>query len=130
MIYKWTSIFLTIVIIYLLKSYWLPPLKNKLHSNEEGRLSNFEPLPYDEYLNQELNWKESKGIMPFIGSLNYQISREFYSEIGFKVDGGNDHCRVHINDQLSFWLQNYSNKEWLNNSMMFLDLPNFGAFKK
>lgn len=123
--YKVISIFLLIIIIYLLRIYWFPKLQKLFASEvkiENKKLVN--PI-----VHEDLKWDESKEIMPFIGALDYEISRKFYADIGFKVDTGEKHCRVKVNDELSFWLQNYSNKQWLNNSMIFIDVPDLKALR-
>ena len=130
MVYKWISLVLFVIIIYLLRCYWLPVLKYIRALKKTNNESTAEQIVNNESLNKELKWDESKGIMPFIGSLNYQVSRKFYSEIGFEVDEGKKYCKVNVNENLSFWLQNYSNKEWLDNSMIFLDVPDLEYLKR
>ena len=121
-IYQWISLILLMIIIYLLRCYWLPVLKRFTAKSKTNAVPNIQFLNYDEKRNKDLKWNESTGIMPFLGSLDYQRSRKFYSEIGFKVEEGEKYCKVKVNEHLSFWLQNYSNKQWLDNSMLFLDV--------
>jgi hypothetical protein len=127
MIYKWISLILLLIIIYLLRCYWLPVLKSK--NQGSNQIFNSEHIQNNAKLNEEFKWVQSKGIMPFIGSLDYQTSRNFYSEIGFIVEEGTKHCKININENLSFWLQDYSNKKWLDNSMVFLDIPDLKHLK-
>jgi hypothetical protein len=129
MIYKWISLILLIIIIYLLRCYWLPVLKSTTQVTKGKNNSKSEQIENNANLNEELKWVESKGIMPFIGSLDYQTSRKFYSEIGFIVEEGTKYCKISINENLSFWLQDYSNKKWLDNSMVFLDVPDLKHLK-
>lgn len=114
----------------MLRCYWLPIIKKITSIKRLHSVSKIEPLKNNDKLNKELRWNESIGIMPFIGSLDYQTSRKFYSEIGFNVEDGEKHCKVNINENLSFWLQNYTNKEWLDNSMIFLDVPDLEYLKR
>lgn len=131
MIYKWISLVLFIIIIYLLRSYWLPVFKSVCLPNDvSDKVFSTKEITYDNSLNKALNWPESKRIMPFLGSIDYQISRKFYSEIGFKVEEGEKHCRISVNEHLSFWLQNYHNKQWLDNSMVFMDVPDLEHLKQ
>ena len=75
-------------------------------------------------------WKESKRIMSFIGAKDYQVSRRFYSELGFQVGEGEKYCEVKVNDELGFWLQKYYQKSWVNNSMIFLEVPDVELLEK
>jgi catechol 2,3-dioxygenase-like lactoylglutathione lyase family enzyme len=75
-------------------------------------------------------WDKSKRIMPFIGAKDYQESRRFYSELGFDVCEGERYCEVKVNDELGFWLQKYYHKGWVNNSMIFLEIPDVELWQK
>lgn len=127
MIYKWLCLLFLLIIIYLLRCYWLPIIQN-ITPKELVDKSSSEQLYYPD-INEKLKWQSSDEIMPFIGSLDYEMSRKFYAEIGFLVEAGEKHCRVKVNERVSFWLQNYSNKEWLNNSMLFLAVENLDKLK-
>lgn len=121
--FKWISLVLALIIVYLLRTHLLPRFNPAANHKEHKTLT------YNEDLNRDLRWTESKALMPFVGSLDYAISRSFYSDIGFKVEDGNKHCKVFVNEYLSFWLQDYSNKQWLDNSMLFLDVPDIAQLK-
>ncbi len=71
-----------------------------------------------------------KNIKPFIGAKNYQESRRFYEELGFEVMDGEKYCEVKVNDQLGFWLQDYYQKEWVNNSMIYLEVDDIEKYEK
>ena len=75
-------------------------------------------------------WDKSKRIMPFIGAKDYQESRRFYHELGFKVGEGEKYCEVKVNNDLGFWLQKYYHKGWVNNSMIFLEIPNIEIWER
>jgi len=75
-------------------------------------------------------WDKSKRIMPFIGAKDYQESRRFYCELGFVVGEGEEYCEVKVNDELGFWLQKYYHKGWVNNSMIFLEIPDVELWEK
>ena len=49
--------------------------------------------------------------MPFIGANDGKVSRRFYSELGF-------------------WLQKYYHKGWVNNSMIFLEIPDVELWQR
>ena len=64
-----------------------------------------------------------KSIRTFIGAKDYQQSREFYTDLGFKehvIDKGMSLFLV--NENLGFYLQDYYVEDWINNSMIFLEV--------
>jgi catechol 2,3-dioxygenase-like lactoylglutathione lyase family enzyme len=65
----------------------------------------------------------AKSIRPFIGAKNYTESIRFYTTLGFTVHSlGPQMSVVHVNEQLSFYLQNAFVKEWVDNTMLFLEV--------
>ena len=66
--------------------------------------------------------KETKSIRPFIGAKDFDLSRQFYLYWGF--------TEVRVSDELShfkmgraeFYLQRYYVKQWVDNTMMFLEV--------
>ena len=65
----------------------------------------------------------SKAIRPFIGAKNYQESREFYRALGFEeVVIGDKMCLFRVNENLGFYLQDYYVEDWIDNSMVFLEV--------
>lgn len=69
-----------------------------------------------------MNYK-SKSIRTFIGAKNYKESRQFYKELGFEeVVLFHNMCLFKVNDNLAFYLQDAYVKDWVNNSMIFLEV--------
>ncbi|RED92803.1 VOC family protein [Marinoscillum furvescens] len=69
-----------------------------------------------------------KSIRPFVGARSYKDSREFYALLGFDevvIDQGMSLFRL---GSFSFYLQDYYQKQWLNNSMIFLEVANLDAY--
>lgn len=65
----------------------------------------------------------SKSIRPFIGAKNYQESRGFYKALDFEeVELGDKMCLFRVNEHLGFYLQDYYVEDWINNSMVFLEV--------
>ncbi len=65
-----------------------------------------------------------RSIRPFIGTADYQQSRAFYREVGFEekiIDAG---LSVFTWDKISFYLQNYYVKDWVDNTMLFIEVSN------
>ncbi len=69
-----------------------------------------------------MNYK-TKSIRTFIGAKNFNESREFYSLLGFEeVVLDNKMSLFKISEDLGFYLQDYYVKDWVNNSMVFLEV--------
>ena len=66
---------------------------------------------------------KSKSLRAFVGAKNYAESIRFYEELGFsRVGIDDDMCLFVVSDNLSFYLQRYYNKEWVDNTMLFLEV--------
>lgn len=65
----------------------------------------------------------SKSIRAFIGAKNYRESREFYRDLGFEeIELFHNMCLFKVNEHLAFYLQDYYIKDWVDNSMLFLEV--------
>ena len=65
-----------------------------------------------------------KSIRAFIGAKNFQESIKFYEELGFKgLKISNDMYYFSI-DTFGFYLQKCYVKDWVDNSMLFLEVDN------
>lgn len=61
-------------------------------------------------------------IRPFIGSKDFAVSRSFYRDLGFEeVTLGAD-MSVFKNGNIAFYLQNAYVKDWIDNTMIFLEV--------
>lgn len=68
---------------------------------------------------------QSKSIRPFIGSKNYKESREFYLSLEFEeIVIGSNMCYFKVDSNTGFYLQDAYVKDWVDNSMIFLELNN------
>lgn len=66
---------------------------------------------------------KAKSIRSFIGAKNYQESIRFYQILGFKVDAVSHNMSVvKVNDDIAFYLQDAYVKEWIENTMIFLEV--------
>jgi catechol 2,3-dioxygenase-like lactoylglutathione lyase family enzyme len=62
-------------------------------------------------------------IRAFIGAKNYTESRQFYRELGFEESViSQDMSYFKIAQNIGFYLQDYYAKEWIDNSMLFLEV--------
>jgi hypothetical protein len=67
----------------------------------------------------------AKSIRAFIGAINFDESRFFYKDFGFEeVTLSKDMSLFKITPQLGFYLQNAYVKDWVDNTMMFLEVDN------
>lgn len=72
----------------------------------------------------------AKSIRPFIGSKDYQTSRSFYRDFGFQeVELSADMCVYKLEANIAFYLQKYFVKDWVENTMLFLEVENTEAFR-
>jgi len=70
----------------------------------------------------------SKSIRTFIGAKDYSLSRQFYRELGFEeTEIAHNMCVYSVNNNLSFYLQDYYIKDWIDNSMVFLEVEDVDA---
>ncbi len=62
---------------------------------------------------------EINSVRTFIGAKDFAVSKSFYKDLGFKEAVITDHLSLFkINNDLSFYLQNYYVKDWLENTML------------
>lgn len=65
----------------------------------------------------------AKSIRPFLGALHFEESRRFYNDLQFKENMlSDDMAYFKVTDALGFYLQNYYVADWVNNTMLFLEV--------
>jgi|TARA_R110002126_G_scaffold289578_3_gene444825 hypothetical protein len=70
-----------------------------------------------------------KSIRPFIGAKNFEESREFYKELEFLEIILSENMSVFkVDETLSFYLQKAYVKDWVDNSMLFLEVENLEVY--
>lgn len=67
---------------------------------------------------------KTKSIRPFIGAKDYEISRSFYKDLGFEESIISDNMCYFKTGGLGFYLQNAYVKDWIDNTMIFLEVDN------
>ncbi len=65
-----------------------------------------------------------KSIRPFIGSKNYNTSRSFYLDLGFKEVITSQKMSYFYIEEFGFYLQDAYVKDWIDNSMIFFEVNN------
>lgn len=63
-----------------------------------------------------------KSIRPFIGAKDYDLSRKFYSELGFQENVLPHHMSYFYTGDFGFYLQDAYVKDWIDNSMIFFEV--------
>lgn len=69
-----------------------------------------------------------KSIRPFIGSENFVESRAFYRDLGFEEVEIDQKLSVFKKGDFAFYLQDYYTKEWIENTMIFLEIENVDLY--
>lgn len=63
-------------------------------------------------------------IRPFIGAENFEVSRSFYRDMGFEEVVISYNMSYFKTEGLGFYLQDAYIKDWIDNSMIFLEVEN------
>ena len=71
-----------------------------------------------------------KSIRTFIGSKNYNVSRNFYLDLGFKEIITSENMSYFYMDEFGFYLQDAYVKGWVDNSMIFFEVENLESTLK
>lgn len=69
-----------------------------------------------------------KSIRPFIGAENFELSRAFYRDLGFEEVVLEHNFSVFKNQDIAFYLQDYYSKEWIENTMIFVEVESADAY--
>ena len=66
---------------------------------------------------------KARSIRTFIGAKNFEESRQFYRELGFiELVISEKMSLFRVSEDLGFYLQDYFVEDWVNNSMVFLEV--------
>ena len=68
-------------------------------------------------------------IRPFIGAKNFEESRSFYQALGFNESVISPQMSYfQINENIGFYLQNAYVKDWVDNTMVFVEVANADTY--
>lgn len=67
-------------------------------------------------------------IRPFIGAKNFELSRRFYRDLGFEESVLAHNMSVFKTKDLAFYLQDAYVRDWIDNTMIFLEVEDVGRF--
>ena len=70
----------------------------------------------------------AKSIRPFIGSKDFEISRSFYRDLGFEENVLSHDLSVFKSGNQAFYLQRYYLKDWIDNTMVFMEIDDVKSF--
>ncbi len=71
---------------------------------------------------------KAKSIRPFIGAKNYELSRSFYRDLGFEETVLTNNMSVFKTGGMAFYLQDAYVKDWVDNTMIFLEVDDVVRF--
>jgi hypothetical protein len=69
-----------------------------------------------------------RSIRPFIGAKDFEISRSFYRDLGFQETILTNNFSVFAMQNLRFYLQDAYVKDWIDNTMVFLEVEDVDQF--
>jgi catechol 2,3-dioxygenase-like lactoylglutathione lyase family enzyme len=72
--------------------------------------------------------KEAKAIRPFIGARDYELSRSFYQALGFQEVILSHNMCLFKTDRIGFYLQDAYVKDWIDNTMVFVEVDDVDAY--
>lgn len=73
---------------------------------------------------------QAKSIRPFIGAKDFELSRSFYRDLGFRESVLAPNFSYFQTNELGFYLQNAYIKDWIDNTMVFLEVENAEEYWK
>ncbi len=72
--------------------------------------------------------QKAVSIRPFIGAKDFELSRSFYRDLGF-VESILTHNMSYFNTRgLGFYLQDAYIQDWIDNSMIFMEVEDVGEY--
>ncbi|HMU09454.1 MAG TPA: glyoxalase [Ferruginibacter sp.] len=73
---------------------------------------------------------KARSIRPFIGAANFELSRNFYLDLGFQENILSSNMSYFKTGGTGFYLQDAYVKDWVDNSMIFLEVDDVNRFWK
>ena len=67
---------------------------------------------------------KAKSLRAFIGAKDFEISRNFYKDLGFTEIVLFHNMSLFTKDEFAFYLQDAYVKDWIENTMLFLEVEN------
>ncbi|MBS1520668.1 MAG: glyoxalase [Bacteroidetes bacterium] len=73
---------------------------------------------------------QAKSIRPFIGAKDFVLSRNFYRDMGFEEIVISTNMSLFKINELGFYLQNGYVKDWVDNTMVFIEVDDADRYFK
>lgn len=70
----------------------------------------------------------AKSIRPFIGAQSFEVSRSFYRDLGFEEKVLSNNLSLFTTNGLVFYLQDSYVKDWVDNTMLFLEVEDVDRY--
>lgn len=67
-------------------------------------------------------------IRPFIGAKNFELSRSFYCDLGFKESVLDHNMSYFSTEDIGFYLQDSYVRDWIDNTMIFMEVDNVDRY--
>lgn len=71
---------------------------------------------------------KAKSIRPFVGAKDYTVSRHFYLDLGFQEVILSSNMSYFNTNGFGFYLQDAYVKDWIDNTMVFMEVENVNRF--
>ena len=71
---------------------------------------------------------KAKSIRPFIGAKNFELSGNFYRDLGFEESVLSHNLSYFKTKEIGFYLQDAFVKDWIDNTMVFLEVEDVGRY--
>lgn len=71
---------------------------------------------------------QARSLRTFIGASDYETSRAFYRDFGFEEFQVSEEMSYFRRGGLGFYLQRYYVEDWVNNSMLFLEVDDVDEY--
>src|ERR1700712_852481 len=73
---------------------------------------------------------KAKSIRPFIGAKDFELSRSFYRDLGFQESILTNNMSYFKTEGIGFYLQDAYVQDWIDNSMIFLEVDDVARYWK
>ncbi|WP_341840297.1 glyoxalase [Chitinophaga caseinilytica] len=67
-------------------------------------------------------------IRPFIGATDFEVSSRFYKDLGFREVALSPAMSLFTTGKLGFYLQRANVKDWIDNTMIFMEVDDVNGF--
>lgn len=71
---------------------------------------------------------KAKSIRPFIGAKNFELSRNFYRDLGFQESILSPNMSYFKTEGIGFYLQDAYVQDWIDNTMVFLEVDDVSRY--